>query len=30
MENRENNERLSSVENTLTIINRITGGKIRK
>ena len=27
MENQENNERLSSLENTLSIINRITGGK---
>ena len=27
METPENNERLSSVENTLSIINRITGGK---
>lgn len=30
MENSENNERLSSLENTLSIINRITGGKDTK
>ena len=30
MENNENNERLSSLENTLSVINRITGGKDTK